>query len=102
MIVTVEEAKSWLKIDYELEEVEKSDIGMLVDGAESYLKNATGKTFDSTNFLAKLYCRALIVDWSENRVLMQDGKTSEKVRFTLQSIMLQLQYSGGVVEETVQ
>jgi uncharacterized phage protein (predicted DNA packaging) len=95
MIVTLIEAKSWLKIDYDDEDI---DIQLLIDSAEAYLKNATDKTFDSTNPLAKLYCRVLITDWYENKGLMSDSKVSTKVRFTLQSIMMQLRYSEtGVV-----
>lgn len=90
LIVTLEEAKAWLKVDYEDED---SEIELLIDSAEAYLKNATGREFDNTNSLARLYCRVLINDWYENRGLMQASKTSEKVRFTLQSIMFQLQYS---------
>lgn len=89
MIVNLDEAKAWLKVDYTDEDCE---IQMLIEGAEVYLFNATGKSFDNTNTLAKLYCRVIISDWYENRGLMQDSKISEKVRFSLQSIMLQLQY----------
>lgn len=94
MIVILEEAKAWLKVDYSDED---SEIQLLIDSAEAYLVNATGKTFDSTNALAKLYCRVLINDWYENRGLMVDSKTSDKIRFTLQSIMMQLQYSSSDV-----
>jgi len=95
MIVILDEAKAWLKVDYVEED---SDIQLLIDSSEAYLKNATGKEFNNTNPLAKLYCRVLISDWYENRGLMVDSKTSDKVRFTLQSIMLQLQYSSdGVI-----
>jgi uncharacterized phage protein (predicted DNA packaging) len=90
MITNVQQAKSWLRVDYDEED---EDIQMLVDAAELYLKNATGKDYDSANPLAVLYCRVLITDWYENRTLMQDNKTSDKVRFTLQSIKMQLQYS---------
>lgn len=89
MIVDLEQAKSFLRIDTTDED---TDIQSLVDASELYLKNATGKTFDSTNALAKLYCRVLIVDWYDNRTLLQETKVSDKVRFTLQSIMMQLQY----------
>lgn len=89
MIITTEEAKQYLKIDNDDED---SDIQSLINGAELYLYNATGKTFDNTNPLAKLYCRILVTEWYENRSLMEEYKTSGKVRFTLQSIMLQLQY----------
>lgn len=90
MIITTEEAKEFLRID---DDSEDSLIESLISGAELYLFNATGKSFDNTNPLAKLYCRVLITDWFENRGLMADNKTSDKVRFTLSSIMLQLQYS---------
>lgn len=90
LIVRLDEGKAWLKVDYSEED---SDIQLLIDSAEIYLSNATGKVFDNTNALARLYCRVLIDDWYENRGLMVDGKTSDKVRFTLQSIMMQLQYS---------
>lgn len=89
MVVTLDEAKEWLKVDYTDED---NDIQLLIDSAESYLYNATGKTFDNTNALSKLYCRVLITDWFENKGLMEDKNVSEKVRFTLQSIMTQLQY----------
>jgi uncharacterized phage protein (predicted DNA packaging) len=90
LIVNLGEVKAWLKVDSDEED---SDIQLLIDSAELYLKNATGKIFDNSNVLAKLYCRVLISDWFENRGLMVDGKTTDKVRFTLQSIMMQLQYS---------
>lgn len=93
MIVTLEEAKAWLRVDSDDED---SEIQSLIDGTEAYLFNATGKIFDNTNPLAKLYCRVLICDWYENRGLMSDGKSSDKVRFTLQSTMLQLQYCTGI------
>ncbi|AQS09680.1 phage gp6-like head-tail connector protein [Clostridium saccharobutylicum] len=89
-IITIQEAKDFLRMDDDSEDVL---IESLITGAELYLYNATGKNFDSTNPLAKLYCRVLVTDWYENRGLMQDKNVSEKVRFTLSSIMLQLQYS---------
>lgn len=90
MIINLDEAKSFLRIDTD---DENADIQDLIDGAELYLSNATGKVFDNTNPLAKLYCRVLITDWYDNRGLMQDKNVSDKVRFSLDSIMLQLQYS---------
>jgi uncharacterized phage protein (predicted DNA packaging) len=89
MIVTLDDVKSWLRVDYDDDD---ADIQTLIDAAESYLFNATGVSFDSTNPLATLYCRVLIKDWYDDRDLMQDAKCSDKVRFTLQSIMMQLQY----------
>lgn len=87
-IITLEEAKLFLKVDYEEED---SEITMLIEASELYLQNATGKEFTSDNKLAVLYCKVLISDWFNNRELMANGKVSEKVRFTLQSILVQLQ-----------
>lgn len=85
MIVTLEEVKTWLRVDFSDDD---ATISMLIAAAEEYLKNATGMTFDSTNHLAKLFCMTLIADWYENREMI--GKTSEKVRHTVESIVAQL------------
>lgn len=96
MILELQEVKEYLKIDYDDEDILLSD---LITTAENYLYNATGKHFTSDNQLAKLYCRVLINDWFKDRGLtMTASKTlnaSEKVRYTLKSIMLQLQYCEG-------
>lgn len=89
MILTLQETKEFLKVDYDDEDM---FLQGLIQASEQYLKNATGKTFDSTNELAKLYCKVLVNEWFKDRCLMQDQKTSDKVRFTLQSILAQLTY----------
>ena len=89
MIVTLSEAKSWLRVDYDDDD---DDIQSLIDSGEAYLYNATGVSYDNTNPLAKLFCRVLIKEWYEDRGLMVDYKCSDKCRFTLQSILMQLQY----------
>lgn len=97
MILTIEEAKEWLRIDGDYE---NTTIQMLINAAELYIKNATGKTFDSTNELAKLFCLVLVTDWYENRELVGQ-KPSDKVRFTIQSMLAQLRYAptGGEANE---
>lgn len=87
MIITLEETKQYLRIDGSEDD---ALITTLIITAEDYLTNATGKTFDSTNQLAKLFCFVLVSDWYENRELT--GKASEKVRFTMQSILTQLKH----------
>lgn len=89
MILTLEETKEFLKVSYDDED---NLIQGLINGAERYLKNATGKEFDDTNELAKLFCKVLIADWYDNRAYMQEGKVTAKVRYTIQSILSQLQY----------
>ncbi len=87
MIITLEEAKQWLRIDHNDED---GLIIMMISAAEKYLFNATGNTFDNTNELAKLFCYVLVTDWYENREMI--GKTSEKVRHTVESILAQLSH----------
>lgn len=89
MIVTVDEVKEFLRID----EDETTLITMLIKTAEEYLENATGNTFDETNNLARLFCMILISDWYENREFI--GKSSEKVRHTVNSMIAQLKYCYG-------
>ena len=87
-ILGLEETKMWLRID---QEDEDELIQMLILSAENYLKNATGIDYDSENKLAKLFCLILITDWYENRELI-GHKVSDKVRFTVQSMLAQLTY----------
>lgn len=90
MIVTLEEVKNWLRVDFSDDD---ALITTLINAAEGYLKNATGATFDATNYLAKIFCMTLIADWYENRELI--GKASDQVRPILQSILAQLTYAYG-------
>jgi uncharacterized phage protein (predicted DNA packaging) len=89
LIISIDEAKEWLRIDHN---DEVSTIDMLIHAAEAYLKNATGHTFDSTNHLAKLFCLVLVTDWYENRDMI--GKTSDQIRPIINSILMQLTYGG--------
>lgn len=95
MILTLKEVKEFLKIDYDDED---SLIEELIEVAESYLYGATGKYFDSSNKKAKLYCKVLINEWYKDRSLTMSStknlSVTEKIRYTLQSILLQLKYSG--------
>ncbi|MBW7475946.1 head-tail connector protein [Paenibacillus oenotherae] len=88
-ILTLDETKTWLRIDGEDDD---TSIYMLMGAAETYLHNATEVTFDSSNDLAKLYCLVLTADWYENRELI-GSQPSDKVRYTCQSIMAQLQHA---------
>jgi uncharacterized phage protein (predicted DNA packaging) len=89
LIVTLDEVKSYLRIEKDYTQ-EDDDINSLIQAAETYLLNATGKTFDSTNAVAKLFVKVLVVDWYENHEYV--GKESEKVRHSIQSILQQLKY----------
>ncbi|AOY76679.1 head-tail connector protein [Clostridium formicaceticum] len=92
MILDLQQTKNWLRVDGDEED---TVIETLIAAAELYLKNMTGIEFDSTNKLAKLLCMTLVSDWYENRALVTVAvgpKTSEKMRRTIESMLLQLQY----------
>ncbi|PHG55647.1 head-tail connector protein [Bacillus toyonensis] len=89
MVLTVEEAKKYLRVDGD----EEDDlITSFVEAAEIYIKNATSKHVDVKSELAKLAARILIAHWHENREAV--GK-AEQLAFSLQSILVQLQYCEG-------
>lgn len=92
MIVSLDEAKNWLRIDFIEDD---ALLTMLISAAEAYLKNATGVEYDENNHLAKLFCMTLISDWYENREMI--GKASDQIRPIINSILMQLTYGGGVV-----
>lgn len=87
MIVTLEETKAWVRVDGTEDDVL---IISLISAAETYLHNATGNQFDSTNDLARLFCLVLITDWYENREAV--GSATEKTRPIVESILAQLKH----------
>ncbi|MED2492498.1 head-tail connector protein, partial [Bacillus thuringiensis] len=79
MVLTLEEAKKYLRVDGD----EEDDlITSFVEAAEIYIKNATSKNVDLKSELAKLAARILIAHWHENREAV--GK-AEQLAFSLQS-----------------
>ena len=88
MLITLKETKEYLRVDGDEDD---SLIESLINASEEYLKNATGKTFDNTNHLARLFCLVLVVDWYENRGLTV-GKVGEKIRPVIDSMLAQLNY----------
>lgn len=87
MILTLDEAKEFLKVEYNDED---ALIQGLITAGENYIENATGKTFDSTNELAKLAVKLLVVNWYENREINTDK--ANKIAFSLDVILTQLKY----------
>ena len=88
MLIALKETKEYLRVDGDEDD---SLIESLINASEEYLKNATGKTFDSTNPLARLFCLVLVVDWYENRGLTA-GKIGQKIRPVIDSMLTQLNY----------
>lgn len=92
MIISLDEAKTWLRIDGNEDD---SIILMLINSAEAYLKNATGKEYSDNNSHAKLICLVLVTDWFENREFV--GK-ADNVRHTIKSMLMQLEYGSETNE----
>lgn len=89
MIVSLDEVKNWLRIDFNDDD---ALLSTLISAAETYLKNATGIEYDTENHLAKLFCMTLIAEWYENREMV--GKATDQVRPIINSILMQLSYGG--------
>lgn len=97
MIVDIDEAKQFLRIDHDEDDIL---IQSLIGAAEEYLINATGKKFSSSNNLARLFCLLLVADWYENRNLARE-KVGEQTRDIIESMKNQLKYS-EVTQDEVQ
>ena len=97
MLLDLNLAKKWLRL--EEEDTEEDDIlGLLIDNAEIYVKKAVGKHYNATEENRKQSQKialVLVTNWYDNRDL--SGQADEKVRYTINSMVLQLQLS----EETV-
>ncbi|PGT75447.1 DNA-packaging protein, partial [Bacillus cereus] len=63
MVLKLEEAKEYLRVDGDEED---SLISSFITAAEIYIKNATSKYVDLKSELAKLAARILISHWHEN------------------------------------
>ena len=85
MIITLAEAKTYLKVDTETED---DLLNTQIAAAEMFIINATGKVFDSTNDLAKLFCMMLVQDMYDNRSLMASEK--DKMSISANAIITQL------------
>ena len=89
MVTNLEEIKQFLKL--EPEDIDEDVIlQIIIDAAEEYLNDATGKIFTESSAKAKLFIMVLVTDWYENRDMI--GKASDKIRLTIQSLLLQLEY----------
>ena len=92
MAVGLDMAKQFLHIDFDNDDVY---IQLLLDNAGEYLRDSIDDydlklTIDRFVKKADLITLVLISDWYDNREMTT--KTSEKVRFTIQSILAQMQY----------
>ncbi|SDL20362.1 head-tail connector protein [Natronincola ferrireducens] len=87
MIVSLQEIKEHLKIEYNEED---SYLQILILAAEKFIQNATGKTFKS-NQLAKVICMIIVADLFENKGMTVD-KIGESTRGIVGMMLTQLNY----------
>lgn len=92
-IIGVEDVISYGRLDRDEVDDEISTVNTIIEATELYLYGATGRVFTRENPLAVLFCKVLFNDWYENREYMASKEYSDKVRYTIQSLLLQLQYS---------
>jgi uncharacterized phage protein (predicted DNA packaging) len=91
MIMTLEEAKEYARVDASDDD---NLVTALILAAEEYLFNATGIRFTAKSNIAVLYCKVLVYDWYTHRQLGTNKKVSDRIRYTLISMMGQLQNCG--------
>lgn len=86
--------KEYLKIDFDDDD---RILEMLLGSARRYVRDAVGYQPDESDERVKLLLLVLISDWYEHREYtestLKTQNISQKVRYTVRSIVLQLQYS---------
>lgn len=101
MILTLDEAKNYLRIDLDEDD---ALLQTLIAAAEGYLKNATGKDYPDLDEdgnkmeyeLEKIYLNLLIAYWYENRTAAATNKSfkgnvPDEFTYITRSLLLQLQ-----------
>ena len=91
MIVTLEEAKSYLRVDFNDDD---ALITSLITTADEYLKAAINPTYDATSGRAKTLALIVVGDLYDNRELSE--KVSGNTRRLVQNFALQLRLESGV------
>lgn len=96
MIITLEEVKQHLRNDDspDPEDVKKEDsyITILINAAEQFVRDGTGKVFTNTNWLAKAVCLLLVADMYENRE-MTTAKVGQRTSKIAEMLLTQLSFS---------
>ena len=94
-MITLEEAKQYLRLDLESND-EDLVLQLMIDNAELYIEDAVGSiptANEKAMKKAKLLSMILVADFYENREISK--KTSDKLAYTVRSILIQLEYLLG-------
>ena len=97
-MITLEEAKTFCRIDNDAED---EQIKAFIAAADSFIETACGSNYNKDGAKAKLAQRILINNWYENRDVR--GNSKRTLPYTLDSILTQIRYdaekeSGGTDE----
>jgi uncharacterized phage protein (predicted DNA packaging) len=92
-MLTLQEAKEFLRVEHEDEDLLLSSLLM---ASEKYIINATRTDVDRNSDLFLLAQRFLVAHWFENRNTVVVGSVSKNLEFALESILTQLIYDGSV------
>jgi len=95
-MLTLSEVKRWLRLEEGFTD-EDDLLQTLMNAAQEYIANATGRKDWGDNPIAKLLAQVLIADWYENRGAV--GQVREELRLTVRSLLIQLQYAYPEQEE---
>lgn len=99
MIINLQEAKDWLRVDYD---DDNTQIQLLIENAEAYLRDsiddfdiklANDKDGRFKN-KAKLIMLVLITNWYDNREFTELD-VNEKTRYTIHSLIQQMKHGYG-------
>ena len=90
MIVTLEEAKAYLRVDFNDDDVL---ITSLISAADEYLKAAISETYDVKSERARTLALIVVGDLYDNREISE--KVSGNTRRLVQSFALQLRLESG-------
>lgn len=98
MLLTLDELKPYLRLELDYTE-EDAYLELLIKNAEIYISDAARsiETMGENSLKkAKLLALVLISDWYENREYTKTmgEKTSDKVRHTIKSLLMQLRLRG--------
>jgi|SRR5699024_3338016 len=95
-ITLIEHVKEYLRIDGDHDD---AMLGLLIDSAKEYLKNAGVK--EQKSDLYNLAITMLVTHWYENRNQEADSRTNKVISLGLQTIILQLK-AGGLNDQPSQ
>lgn len=99
MAVTLQQAKTYLKVDDDITDDDELISGMIT-AAEEYVERSTGKTNDNSS-LYDLCIKLLVVHWYENRAIYsQKSGNVQDIPHSVTQMLIHIASSSAYPEET--